>query len=107
MIRAGPHKPHFPQRYQSSALWQTGVGTSALRLRHLLLEIAVEASRGVRVNLFQETEGMRSSTLVLILALTCAGVASAQQTTGTVTGRAVDAQNLAVPGATVILTGPQ
>jgi outer membrane receptor protein involved in Fe transport len=50
---------------------------------------------------------MRSSTLVLILALTCAGVASAQQTTGTVTGRAVDAQNLAVPGATVILTGPQ
>jgi outer membrane receptor protein involved in Fe transport len=53
---------------------------------------------------------MRSSTLalfVLIVVLTCAGVASAQQTTGTITGRAIDAQNLAVPGATVTLTGPQ
>ena len=50
---------------------------------------------------------MRSSTLVLILALMCAGVASAQQTTGTIAGRATDAQSLAVPGATVTLTGPQ
>src|SRR4029078_8947688 len=37
----------------------------------------------------------------------CAGVASAQQTTGTIAGRATDAQSLAVPGATVTLTGPQ
>ena len=50
---------------------------------------------------------MRSSTLVLILSLMFAGVASAQQTTGTITGRAIDAQGLAVPGATVTLTGPQ
>ena len=50
---------------------------------------------------------MRSSTLVLLIALLCATVASAQQTTGTITGRATDAQNLAVPGATVTLTGPQ
>ena len=50
---------------------------------------------------------MRSPTLVLIVVLMCAGVASAQQTTGTITGRATDAQNLAVPGATVTLTGPQ
>jgi outer membrane receptor protein involved in Fe transport len=50
---------------------------------------------------------MRSSTLVLFLTLMCAPVTSAQQTTGTITGRATDAQNLAVPGATVTLTGPQ
>lgn len=50
---------------------------------------------------------MRSSTLVLFLALMCATVVSAQQTTGTITGRATDAQNLAVPGATVTLAGPQ
>ena len=51
---------------------------------------------------------MRSSTLVLIVALILgARVTSAQQTTGTITGRATDAQNLAVPGATVTLTGPQ
>jgi outer membrane receptor protein involved in Fe transport len=50
---------------------------------------------------------MRSSTLVLLIALMCATVASAQQTTGTITGRATDAQALAVPGATVTLTGPQ
>ena len=53
---------------------------------------------------------MRSFTLALfalIIVLTSAGIASAQQTTGTITGRATDAQNLAVPGATVTLTGPQ
>lgn len=50
---------------------------------------------------------MRSATLVLIVVLTSAGVVSAQQTTGTITGRATDAQNLALPGATVTLTGPQ
>jgi outer membrane receptor protein involved in Fe transport len=37
----------------------------------------------------------------------CARVVSAQQTTGTITGSAVDAQTLAVPGVTVTLTGPQ
>jgi hypothetical protein len=51
---------------------------------------------------------MRSSTLVLIVFLTlCARMTSAQQTTGTITGGATDAQNLALPGATVTLTGPQ
>src|SRR6478672_7671411 len=50
---------------------------------------------------------MRSSTLVLIVMLMCATVVAAQQTTGTISGRATDAQNLAVPGATVTLTGPQ
>ncbi|MBI4264253.1 MAG: TonB-dependent receptor [Acidobacteria bacterium] len=40
-------------------------------------------------------------------ALAVTGLAAAQETTGTITGRIVDAQNLAVPGATVTVTGPQ
>ena len=50
---------------------------------------------------------MRQSTFVLIVALMLARAVSAQQTTGTITGSALDAQSLAVPGATVTLTGPQ
>jgi outer membrane receptor protein involved in Fe transport len=36
-----------------------------------------------------------------------AALASAQETTGTIAGQVVDAQGLAVPGATVQITGPQ
>src|SRR5919109_1636878 len=49
----------------------------------------------------------RLSAVVLALALAFTGTAAAQVTTGTVAGRIVDAQGLAVPGATVTLTGPQ
>ena len=49
----------------------------------------------------------RVSAVLLALALAFTGVAAAQETTGTVTGRVVDAQGLAIPGATVTLTGPQ
>lgn len=44
---------------------------------------------------------------VIVVALVLTGVASAQETTGTLTGKLVDTQGLAVPGATVTLTGPQ
>jgi hypothetical protein len=44
-------------------------------------------------------------TAALVLAL--AGHGLAQETTGAINGRIVDAQGLAVPGATVTLTGPQ
>ena len=46
-----------------------------------------------------------SACVVALLVMT--GVASAQETTGTLTGRFVDTQGLAVPGATVTVTGPQ
>jgi hypothetical protein len=46
------------------------------------------------------------SAIVMAL-LVYSGVASAQETTGTLTGRLVDTQGLAVPGATVTVTGPQ
>lgn len=46
-----------------------------------------------------------SATVVALLILT--GVASAQETTGTLTGQLIDTQGLAVPGATVTVTGPQ
>src|SRR4051812_5298549 len=38
--------------------------------------------------------------------LALAGVAHAQSTTGTISGRVVDAQNLPVPGVTVTATSP-
>jgi hypothetical protein len=49
----------------------------------------------------------RVSAVLLALALAFSGAAMAQETTGTVAGRLVDAQGLAIPGATVTLTGPQ
>ena len=42
-----------------------------------------------------------------MLALVGASAASAQETTGTLTGKLTDTQGLAVPGATVTVTGPQ
>src|SRR6476646_10997571 len=46
-------------------------------------------------------------TALLILLLTCSGITAAQETTGTVKWRVVDAQGLAVPGVTVTAAGPQ
>jgi len=45
--------------------------------------------------------------VVITLVLASARVAFAQDTTGTLAGRIVDAQNLALPGVTVDVTGPQ
>jgi outer membrane receptor protein involved in Fe transport len=52
---------------------------------------------------------MRSRIMAVTLALVAAlaGNGLAQETTGAINGRVVDAQGLAVPGATVTLTGPQ
>jgi outer membrane receptor protein involved in Fe transport len=49
----------------------------------------------------------RISALLLAFVLACTGLASAQGTTGTIGGRIVDSQGLAVPGATVTVAGPQ
>lgn len=49
----------------------------------------------------------RISALLLASALAVTGIAYAQETTGTISGRIVDAQGLPVPGASVIITGPQ
>jgi hypothetical protein len=49
----------------------------------------------------------RISALLLAFVLAFTGLAAAQETTGTLSGRIVDAQGLAVPGATVTITGPQ
>ena len=52
---------------------------------------------------------MRSRILALLTALLLIGAGRgwAQETTGSVSGRITDTQGLAVPGATVTLTGPQ
>ena len=52
---------------------------------------------------------MRTRTLILAAALVLAGTGSgwAQETTGSITGRVVDAQGLGVPGVAVTVTGPQ
>ena len=47
------------------------------------------------------------SAIFVALWLALTGSASAQETTGTLTGKLTDAQGLAVPGATVTVTGPQ
>src|SRR4029453_14518129 len=49
----------------------------------------------------------RMSAIIFVAVLALAGVASAQETTGTLTGKLVDAQGLAVPGATITVAGPQ
>src|SRR6476469_5389255 len=58
------------------------------------------------------TQGVHSmrffkSTALLAIFLLTALTASAQETTGTIRGKILDSQGLAVPGATVTATGPQ
>src|SRR5688500_9659894 len=45
--------------------------------------------------------------MALVFALVGAGAASAQETTGTLSGKLTDNQGLSVPGAMVTVTGPQ
>ncbi len=49
----------------------------------------------------------RISALLLAFVLALSGLATAQEITGTISGRIVDPQGLAVPGASVTITGPQ
>src|SRR5215204_6004814 len=49
----------------------------------------------------------RISAFLVALALAVTGIAAAQETTGSLGGQVVDAQGLAVPGASVTVTGPQ
>jgi hypothetical protein len=49
----------------------------------------------------------RHFAVLLVLLLATAATVAAQATTGTIQGRVTDAQGLAVPGATVTVTGPQ
>ena len=48
-----------------------------------------------------------SAILMALLFALVGSVASAQETSGTLTGKLTDSQGLAVPGATVTVTGPQ
>ncbi len=50
---------------------------------------------------------LRMTVLLVAGMLTLEGLASAQQTTGSIAGRILDAQQLPVPGAAVTVTGPQ
>ena len=50
---------------------------------------------------------LTSGTALVVSLVLLSGVAAAQETTGTLSGRLVDAQGLALPGATVTVTGPQ
>jgi hypothetical protein len=49
----------------------------------------------------------RISAFLVAFALAVTGLASAQETTGSLQGQITDQQGLAVPGATVTITGPQ
>jgi outer membrane receptor protein involved in Fe transport len=55
----------------------------------------------------KKTMRIRTSALFVALWLALVGVASGQGTTGTLAGRLVDGQGLAVPGANVTVAGPQ
>src|SRR5262245_55158784 len=48
-----------------------------------------------------------AAVVALCVCVLGAGVARGQETTGALGGRAIDAQNLPVPGAAVTITGPQ
>jgi len=48
-----------------------------------------------------------TGTLIVLLLFAGVGFVSAQGTTGTISGRALDAQGLPVPGVTITATGPQ
>src|SRR2546430_10361835 len=50
---------------------------------------------------------MRNLAVVLALLVAGSAAARAQETTGTIQGRVVDSQGLAVPGATITVVGPQ
>ena len=50
---------------------------------------------------------IRMSAVIAVLSVCLTGVAFAQETTGTLSGRLADSQGLAVPGATITVTGPQ
>jgi hypothetical protein len=50
---------------------------------------------------------IRMSAILLALVLLLPSLATAQSTNGTLSGRLTDSQGLAVPGATVTITGPQ
>src|SRR4051794_37438770 len=62
-----------------------------------------------RERLTQGAHSMRflKSTAMFAIFLLTALTANAQETTGTIRGRIVDTQGLAVPGANVTATGPQ
>ena len=49
----------------------------------------------------------RISAFLVAFALAVTGLAAAQETTGSLQGQVTDPQGLAVPGATVTVTGPQ
>src|SRR6185312_15148230 len=54
------------------------------------------------------SKGMRARNLIFLLAMALfASPLFAQETTGSLSGRVIDPQGLAVPGATVTVTGPQ
>ena len=50
---------------------------------------------------------MPKSAAVVMFVLFACGIAFAQETTGAMSGRVIDAQGLPVPGATVSVTGSQ
>src|ERR1700682_3626007 len=49
----------------------------------------------------------RDIAALLVILLASLGIATAQETTGSIQGRVVDSQALAVPGATATAAGPQ
>src|SRR5262249_30938366 len=74
-----------------------------------LLEARPRPRQGRMLFLFRRPPGMKKIIMAMIV---CAVVglaprADAQQTTGSITGRILDAQNAAVPGVTVTAKNPQ
>src|SRR3954468_7515599 len=80
--------------------------TSAPRIQAVSLQIRTFAAP---FQMYSKERSMRFRNVaaLLILLFASAGVALAQETTGTISGRVVDAQGLAVPGVSVTATGPQ
>src|SRR5258708_5736286 len=59
------------------------------------------------LNVVAEEIVLMKSAAVVVFVLFACGIAFAQETTGAMSGRVIDAQGLPVPGVTVTVTGSQ
>jgi hypothetical protein len=66
------------------------------------------SARLTELNRYNQEDLMRwlKTSLFVVTAMLTAGIVSGQTTTGTITGRVIDSQDLSIPGVTISIEGP-